>query len=128
MKPWNSAYRKNVKYICEFLAEQYPNNIRIEGYSNEWIGCDIICKLGANYQIVIWCCTGEYVEDKKKRPFYVIRYEKGEECIRYSVYNLKQIYNFFELSKVIGYKNAGEYIDKQTKRITEELKIKKDFV
>ena len=29
--------------------------------------------------------------------------------------------------KVIGFKNAGEYIDKQTKRIAEELKINKDF-
>lgn len=128
MKPWNSAYRTNVKEILKWLEnKQIFPNVYVEGYSKEWIGCDIICKIGASHQVVIWCSTGEYTQDRKSRPFYVIRYEKGDECNRYEAFNLKQIYNFFELSKVIGYKNAGEYIDKQTKLINEQLKIKLDF-
>lgn len=129
MKPWNSAYRNNVKEIVNWIKnKQLFPNVYLEGYSNEWIGCDIICKIGASHQLVIWCCTGEYTQDRKSRPFYIIRYEKDDKCNRYEAFNLKQIYKFFELSKDIGYKNAGEYIDKQTKLINEELKISKDFV
>lgn len=128
MKPANSAYRTNVKEILNWIKnKQLFPNVYLDGYSNEWIGCDIICKIGASHQIVIWCCTGEYTQDRKSRPFYVIRYEKDDECNRYEVFNLKQIYKFFELSKDIGYKNAGEYIDKQTKLINEQLKISRDF-
>lgn len=128
MKPWNSAYRTNVKEILNWIKnKQLFPNVYLDGYSNEWIGCDIICKIGASHHIVIWCCTGEYTQDRKSRPFYVIRYEKNNESNRYEAFNLKQIYKFFELSKDIGYKNAGEYIDKQTKLINEQLKISKDF-
>ena len=128
MKPWNSAYRTNVKEIVNWIKnKQLFPNVYLDGYSNEWIGCDIVCKIGASHQLVIWCCTGEYTQDRKSRPYYIIRYEKGDECNRYEAFNLKQIYNFFELSKDIGYKNAGEYIDKQTKLINEQLKISKDF-
>lgn len=128
MKPWNSAYRTNVKEILNWIKnKQLFPNVYLDGYSNEWIGCDIICKIGASHHIVIWCCTGEYTQDRKSRPFYVIRYFHNNECNRYEAFNLKQIYKFFELSKDIGYKNAGEYIDKQTKLINEQLKISKDF-
>ena len=124
MKPWNSAYRTNVKEIVNWIKnKQLFPNVYLDGYSNEWIGCDIVC----SREIVIWCCTGEYVDDRKSRPYYIIRYIHGDECNRYEVFNLKQIYKFFELSKDIGYKNAGEYIDKQTKLINEQLKISKDF-
>ena len=156
MKPWNSAYRNNVKEIVNWIKnKQLFPNVYLEGYSNEWIGCDIICKIGASHHIVIWCCTGEYTQDRKSRPFYVIRYEKNNECNRYTemfefmpdsyivdtpgvkgfgtfdmeVEEISHYFvEFFELSKDIGYKNAGEYIDKQTKLINEELKISKDFV
>ena len=61
------------------------------------------------------------------KPLFLISLSKYSTWNDYKISALKPKYPYVELR--IGWvEKTGEYIDKQTKRITEELKIKKDFV
>ena len=126
MKPANSAYRDNVKAIQEFLCN---NNIRhtLGSYSKDWVGCTFSVWLidnGKPDNIEISCGSGEFVEDRKARPYYFIFYDKNH----YEAAYLKQIYDFFNRYKECGIRSACEYLQKNTDIIKEQLKITKDFV
>lgn len=126
MKPANSAYRDNVKSIQDFLCN---NNIRhtLGSYSKEWIGCTFSVWLidnGKPDNIEISCGSGEFVEDRKARPYYFIFYDNQH----YEAAYLKQIYDFFNRYKECGIRSACEYLQKNTDIIKEQLKITKDFV
>lgn len=125
MKPWNSAYRINIKSIQEFLNK---NNIKytISSYSKEWVGCTISVWLiddGKPHSIEMYCSAGEYVEDKKSRPYYIIAHDKKH----YSAAYLNQIYDFFNRYKECGIRSACEFVQKNTDIILEQFKISKDF-
>ena len=125
MKPWNSAYRNNVKAIQEFLNK---NNIKntLSSYSKEWIGCTFSVWLidnGKPHRVEISCGAAEYIEDRKSRPFYLIIHDNKH----YSAAYLNQIYDFFNRYKECGIRSACEYVQKNTDIILELFKISKDF-
>ena len=108
MKPWNSAYRNNVKSIQEFLNK---NNIRntLSSYSKEWIGCTFSVWLidnGKPHNVEISCGAGEFVEDRKSRPYYFIFHDNQH----YEAAYLNQIYDFFNLDKELGIRSACEFV------------------
>lgn len=126
MKPWNSAYRTNVKSIQEFLNK---NNIRntLSSYSKEWIGCTFSVWLidnGKPHNVEISCGAGEFVEDRKSRPYYFIFHDNQH----YEAAYLNQIYDFFNRYKECGIRSACEFVQKNTDITKEQLKITKDFV
>ena len=126
MKPANSAYRDNVKAIQEFLNK---NNIKntLSSYSKEWVGCTFSVWLidnGKPHEVKISCGAGEYIEDRKSRPYYFIVHDNKHYEARY----LKQIYDFFNRYKECGIRSACEFVEKQTNIIKEQLRIAKDFI
>lgn len=125
MRPWNSAYRKNVKYLYDFLQENHYK-FNLERYSNERIGCTFSVWLIENnkpHSIEIYCGAGVYVEDRKARPYYFIVHNNNHYEITY----LKQIYDFFNRYKECGIRSACEFVQKNTDTIKEQFKITKDF-
>jgi hypothetical protein len=120
MKPWNSAYRINVKRIEDFLKENQYNFV-LEGYSKEYIGCSFVIKLD-NKKMEITCGT-TYLTDNKSRPYYIIRYNN----ISYNVVYLKQIFNLFNKFKESNVQFALNYLAKETKQIEKQAKITEDF-
>lgn len=120
MKPWNSAYRINVKCIEDFLKENKYNFV-LEGYSKEYIGCSFVIKLD-DKKMEITCGT-TYPTDNKSRPYYIIRYNN----ISYNVVYLKQIFNLFNRFKVSNVQFALNYLAKETKLAEKQSKITEDF-
>lgn len=121
MKPWNSAYRINVKCIEDFLKENQYNFV-LEGYSKEYIGCSFVIKLD-NKKLEISCGTS--YETNKSRPYYVIWYDNRASS--YNVVNLRQIYSLFNRIKASDVETALNYITKENKMLEKQAKIKEDF-
>lgn len=119
MKPWNSAYRINVKCIEDFLKENQYDFV-LEGYSKEYIGCSFAIKLD-NKKLEISC--GTTYETYKSRPYYVIWYNN----ISYNVFNLKRIFNLFNKIKASDVQSALNYLAKETKMLEKQAKIIEDF-
>lgn len=120
MKPWNSAYRINVKCIEDFLKENQYNFV-LEGYSKEYIGCSFVIKFD-NKKLEISCGT-TYSTNNKSRPYYIIWYNN----ISYNVVYLKQIFNLFNRFKVSDVQTALNYLTKESKMIEKQAKITDDF-